>query len=79
MSMIKNILSTRLGDRNLIALEINRLIKDVSNIIGKERSFESTRLKRPLKRLGWEEHVLDYRTLELICLLLEDERVFEIS
>jgi len=69
-----NIISTRLADRNLIALEINRLIKDVSNVIGKERHFESTGLKKALKNLGWEEHLLDYRTLELIFLLLEDER-----
>lgn len=75
--MIMNMISTRLGARNLIAPEISRFIKDVSNVIGKERYFESTRLKKALRSLGWEEHLLDYRTLELICLLLEDERIFE--
>ena len=74
MPTLMNIISTRLGNRKLIALEINRLIKDVSNVIGKESYFESTRLKKALKRLGWEEHILDYHTLELICLLLEDQK-----
>ncbi len=72
-------ISTRLGDRDLISLEINRLIKDVSNVIGQERHFESAGLKGALARLGWEDHILDYRTLELICLFLEYEREFEIN
>ena len=73
MSKIMDIISTRLGEQNLIPLEINRLIKDVSNVIGKEMYFESSGLKQALKSLGWEEHILDNRTLELICLFLEDE------
>jgi hypothetical protein len=72
LSRIMDIISTRLGDRNLISLEIERLVKDVSNIIGKERYFESSGLKQALKSLGWEEHILDYHTLELICLFLEE-------
>ena len=77
MPKIMDMISTRLGDRGLVSLEINRLIKDVSNVIGKERHFESTSLKKALKSLGWEEHILDYHTLELICLFLEDEREFK--
>lgn len=73
MSKIMDMISTRLGDRELVSIEINRLIKDVSNVIGKERYFESSGLKQALKSLGWEEHILDNRTLELICLFLEDE------
>ncbi len=78
MSQILEILSSRLSERNLISIEINRLIKDVSNVIYRERSFESTSLKQTLKSLGWEEKILDYRTLELIFLFLEDEKEFEI-
>ena len=66
-------ISARLGERELVALEISRFIKDVSNIVGRERSFESASFKQALKSLGWEERLLDYRTLELICLFLEDE------
>lgn len=79
MSNIMDMISSRLGDRELVSLEINRLIKDVSSVICRERSFESAGLKQALKRLGWEERILDYRTLELILLFLEDERVFEIN
>ena len=67
-------ISARLSDRNLDSSEINRLIRDVSNITGKNKNLDSSNLKQALKSLGWEEHILDYRTLELICILLEDER-----
>ncbi len=73
-----DMVSRRLGDRDLVSLERNRLIKDVSNVIGKERYFKLTNLKHALETLGWEEHILDARTLELICLLLEDEMRFEV-
>jgi len=71
MSKIMEIISTRLNNKELLSCEINRLIRDVFNIIGKDRSYESSRLKQALRILGWEEHILDYRTLELICLHLE--------
>lgn len=74
MPEILNMIATRLGDRNLISLEINRLIKDVSNLTDKEKPFGSKRLKEALLNLGWEGHILDYRTLELIGLFLEDEK-----
>lgn len=70
---------TRLENRRLVPLEINRLIKDVSNIVGPKRLFESTSVKKILKRLGWEEHVLDYRTLELINAFLENDWELEIQ
>lgn len=72
-----DLITTRLGERELVSLEINRLIKDVSNVIGKESCFELSSLKQTLKSLGWEENILDHRTLELICLFLEDEMRFE--
>ena len=68
---------SRLGERDLVTIEINRFIKDVSNVVYRERSFESDSLKKTLKDLGWEEQILDYRTLELIFLFLEDEKGFE--
>ena len=74
-----DLVSMRLGDKDLVSLEIDRLIKDVFNLIGEKRRFDSAGLKMALKRLGWEEYVLDYRTLELIYLFLEDEREFEIQ
>ncbi len=79
MSKIMEMILSRLGERDLVTIEINRLIKDVSNVVYQERSFESDGLKQTLKVLGWEEQILDYRTLELILLFLGDEKGFEIN
>lgn len=79
MSNFMEIILSRLGERDLATIQINRLIKDVSNVVYRERSFESAGLKQALKDLGWEEQILDYRTLELIFLFLEDEKGFEIN
>jgi hypothetical protein len=78
MSEIMDMTFSRLADRELVSVEIDRLIKDVSNVLGRKRNFESVGLKKALKSLGWEEDVLDYRTMELIFLFIEDEREFEI-
>ena len=79
MSKIMEIILSRLGKKDLVTIEINRLIKDVSNLVYRERSFESDNLKQTLKNLGWKEQILDYRTLELIFLFLEEEKGFEIN
>ena len=73
MSAIAEMLFSRLGERDMLAVEINRLIKDVSYAVYQENAFAANSLKQSLQHLGWEEHILDYRTLELICLVLEDE------
>jgi hypothetical protein len=79
MSTIKDILSTRLEDRELFPFEIDRLIKDVSIAIGTEGDLGLPDLKQVLRSLGWEEDVLDYRTMELISAVLENEPEFEVS
>lgn len=68
------IISSKLDNRDLAFCEINRLIKDVLNFIDQKRNYELSGLKQALKNLGWEGHILDYHTLELICLYLEGER-----
>ena len=75
MSTIINMISKKLGIRNLIPLENDRLIKDASNVIELKRCFESSGLIRVLENLGWEERLLNYPLLELICLYLEDHNV----
>ena len=79
MSEIMEMILSRLEERDLVTIEINRLIKDVYNVFYWGRSFQSDGLKQALKGLGWEEQILDYRTLELIFLFLEDEKGFEIN
>ena len=63
----------KLMDKGLVPIEINRLIKDVSNVIGKDRSFTSTSVKQDIQSLGWEGHILDNHILELIFTFLDDE------
>ena len=76
MSEIMETISSRLEERDLLAVEINRLkkIKDIANVVYRERPFQSGALKKSLQNLGWKEQILDYRTLELIFLFLEDEK-----
>ena len=72
MPAIMDMISTRLTQRELVSVEIDRLIKDVSNVLGTKRRFESVALRKSLIHLGWEESVVDYRTLELIFMFLEN-------
>ncbi len=73
MSQLAAILFKRLGNLQLDSCEINRLIKDVSNTIGRQSSFKTTHVKQSLENLGWEEHILDNRTLELLFVFIENE------
>lgn len=77
MPEIKDVIKTRLGNRKLLSLEVNRLIRDVSNIVGRESCLEAPLLKKALFSLGWDENLLDNRTLELICVHIENERYAE--
>jgi len=72
---IKDMISGRLQDRGLAPVEIMRLIKDVSNVVGGSWYFNPSDVKKALKRLGWRESILDNFTLELISLYLDDETV----
>lgn len=73
MSKIMDMILMKLMDKGLVPIEINRLIKDVSNVIGKGRNFTLTSVKQDIQSLGWEGHVLDNRIMELIYMFLDDE------
>lgn len=77
MLNIIDMITARLGDDQLGTYKTRRLIKDVSNIIGRGRYLEPTKIKSALKRLGWDEDILDYRTIELICVFLENQRMIK--
>ena len=68
---IMHMISARLDDEWSSPYKTKRLIKDVANIISEKRYVEPGRLKANLKRLGWKEDRLDYRTLELVYLFLD--------
>ena len=73
MAKIIDLLIETLGGRGLVQVEINRLIRDVHNVIENKRYFTVPSLRQALENLGWERHVLDNHVLELIVLFLEGE------
>jgi hypothetical protein len=78
MSKIMDMISMRLEDRGLGPMEINRLVKDVANVIDKQKYITLDSVKRSMQGLGWEEHILDNHILELIFMFLDDEGNFDI-
>ena len=76
MTTIIGIISKKLKDRGLIPVEINRLIKDVANIISSGKYCTPVCIKQNLERLGWESYVLDNNILELISLFLSDLKLY---
>ncbi len=76
MTTIIDIISKKLRDRGLIPVEINRLIKDVANVISSGKYCTPVCIKQNLERLGWEGYVLDNNILELIFLFLSDQKMY---
>lgn len=74
MTTIIGIISKKLRDRGLIPVEINRLIKDVANVMSSGKYCTPVCVKQNLERLGWEGYVLDNNILELIFLFLSDQK-----
>ena len=75
MTTIIGIISKKLKDRGLIPVEINRLIKDVTNVMSSGKYCTPVCVKQNLERLGWEGYVLDNNILELISLFLSDHKI----
>jgi hypothetical protein len=76
MTTIIGIISKKLKDRGLIPVEINRLIKDVANVMSSGKYCTPVCIKQNLERLGWEGYVLDNNMLELIFLFLSDQKMY---
>jgi hypothetical protein len=76
MTTIIGIISKKLKDRGLIPVEINRLIKDVANVMSSSKYCTPVCVKQNLQRLGWEDYVLDNNMLELISLFLSDRKMY---
>ena len=76
MTTIIGIITKKLKDRGLVPVEINRLIKDVANVISSGKYCTPVFVKQNLQRLGWEGYVLDNNILELIFLFLNDRKLY---
>ena len=51
MSKIMDMISMRLEDRGLVPMEINRLVKDVANVIDKQKYITLDSVKRSMQGL----------------------------
>lgn len=51
MAKIMDMISMRLEDRELVPMEINRLVKDVANVIDKQKYITLDSVKRSMQGL----------------------------
>lgn len=63
----------RLSSFGLLPDEINRLVKDVFNLLRDGGSFTVSFVNYELQRMGWKKDVMDECSFELIIFLLENE------
>lgn len=63
----------RLSSHGLRPAEINRLVKDVFNLLRDGGSFTVAFINYELENMGWPEAVMDEYSFELIIFLLETE------
>ncbi len=63
----------RLSSKGLESLEINRLVKDVFNLLKDGGSFTIAFVNYELTQLGWADGIMDEPCFEHIVLLLENE------
>lgn len=69
----------RLASFGLNPDEINRLVKDVFNLLRDGGSFTVSFINYELQRMGWKEDVMDECSFELIIFLLENEFDYHVN
>ena len=65
-----DILSRKLSDKDLLPVEVSRLVKDVTNIIGDGGGFTISLVNQKLEILGWKRQILDEFSFELMLSLI---------
>lgn len=69
----------RLSSFGLSPENINRLVKDVFNLLRDGGSFTVSFINYELQRLGWKQDVMDECSFELIIFLLENEFDYNVN
>ncbi len=69
----------RLSSHGLRPAEINRLVKDVFNLLRDGGSFTVAFVNYELENMGWPESVMDEYSFELIIFLLETEFDYKVN
>jgi len=72
MNEIQDTLIQRLCKKGLTTTEMLRVIKDVAHLAQDERGFTRKSIKQKLEGLGWQKHIMDQATLDLIVCVTED-------
>jgi hypothetical protein len=72
MTKIRNILIQKLCSKGLTSAETTRIIRDVVHIVRGNSGFTQTTVNRKLEVLGWQTHILDPATLDLIVCVSEN-------
>ncbi len=73
-----SILSRRLAEKDLMPVEVSRLIKDAVNIIGDGGDFTLYMVNQKLENLGWGGKILDEFSFELILSLIENKHGYRV-
>jgi hypothetical protein len=74
MMQLQEILIQKLYNKGLTSAETRRIIADVTRIIHGDRGLTQTSVNRKLEVLGWETHILDPATLDLIMCVAESNQ-----
>jgi hypothetical protein len=70
---ILGLLLIKLTHKGLPSVEVQRLVKDVANIVKDGGDFTVNIVNSRLENLGWERGLIDESTLNLIICLMENE------
>ncbi len=63
----------RLSSHGLQSTEVNKLVKDVFNLLREGGSFTVAFVNYELESMGWSKAIMDDYSFELIIYLLENE------
>ena len=72
-------LCRRFYSKGLLPVEIQRITKDILNIIGDGGLYSAAILNRKLERLGWEKNIVDNHIFDLIVYYLQWEGVYKVD
>lgn len=78
MSDLINQLIFRMNDKNVMPMELPKLIRDILIIIDDQHNHTLKSVNQRLTQMGWPEGVLDVYTFELILQFIETESDYRV-
>jgi len=68
-----------LNEKGLVSAEINKIVKDVFNIVRDGGAFQINFINSELEKKGWDKNMFDENMFEHILALLEKEFSFSVE